>query len=458
MDPHRKTIFLTVSVGMIARNLLHNDFWKTVTSKYNVVILTAFADDEVDADFIKLFGRPNVVVEKMVIHRLSRVEKLFWSLHKALMYNPTTLLRARYGLTSVEAKQKKTILKKIKNNLEYVLFGLALSKIHFLKDALKRIDRFFYHTDYYKELFDQYDPDAVFLTNISSDAETYLLRSAKSRRVYTFGMTKSWDNFSKIGFRDKVDTLIGWRDFMKDEAVKFQNYPRERVHVIGIPQFDIYYNLRHRAKREDFTSLYGLDPAKKTILFGDGGITLSPDDPYVIGVIRDWIIANQKPYQILVRPHYMWKGAYEHFASVEDKKVVFIDTFNKPSSFKRGGGWDISPEHHYRLALSMTFSDLVVTSISTLVLDGLACGNQVICYAFDKDKNLPYTESIKRLYTTLWFLDLQKYGLTKRMVASERELLEKIEAVLDKGLRDFDEEAKHILSRFCYVIDGRTGQ
>src|SRR3989344_2757545 len=250
MDPHRKTIFLTVSVGMIARNLLHNDFWKTVTSKYNVVILTAFADDEVDADFIKLFGRPNVVVEKMVIHRLSRVEKLFWSLHKALMYNPTTLLR-----------------------------------------------------------------------------------SAKSRRVYTFGMTKSWDNFSKIGFRDKVDTLIVWSDFMKDEAVKFQNYPRERVHVIGIPQFDIYYNLRHRAKREDFTSLYGLDPAKKTILFGDGGITLSPDDPYVIGVIRDWIIANQKPYQILVRPHYMWNGAYEHFASVEDKKVVFIDTFNKDNLF-----------------------------------------------------------------------------------------------------------------------------
>lgn len=455
LSPNKKNIILTISVGMIARNILHNKFWELLRKKYNVIILTSFKNDD-KADFEKQFGGEGVVLEELVLHNLSRFEKIFWSLHKSLMYNPTTKLRAYYGLTSEESLQKKGILKRIKNFVESIIFGGILSKFHFLKDFLKFVDRLLFRTDYYASLFEKYKPVAVFGTNIASDDETYLIRSAKRHGIFTFGMTKSWDNFSKIGFREKADMLIVWSDFMRDEALAFQHYRNDQIKVIGIPQFDLYYEAKDKYTKEDFTKLYGLDPNKKIILFGDGGIKLSPDDPYVISVIADWIKKNNKPYQILVRPHYMWAGAYEHFKTVEDKKIVFIDTFNKPSSFKRGGGWDISPEHHLRLVLSMRWSDLVVTSISTLVLDALASGNKVICYAFDKDKNTPYTLSIKRLYTTLWFLDLEKYGLKKYKVYSEDELTSRIEALLSGYSKP--ESPERIISRFCFKVDGKTGE
>ena len=194
MNPDKKTIILTISVGMIARNFLHNQFWNLLKEKYNVVILTSFKDDD-KADFLRQFGGVGVVIEKLILRELFWFEKLFWALHKSLIYNPTTKLRAYYGLTMEESLQKKGPLKKIKNFLESVIFGKFLSKLHFLKDLLKYIDKLIFNKDYYADLFKKYGPIAVFATNIASDDETYLIRSAKKHGIYTFGMTKSWDNF-----------------------------------------------------------------------------------------------------------------------------------------------------------------------------------------------------------------------------------------------------------------------
>lgn len=452
----KPTIFITISVGMIARNLLDNTFWKLLQEKYRVVILTSLKDTEA---FKELYCSEETIIEPLVIHKLSRLEKFFWSLHKGLIYNPTTKLRAFYGLTIHESRDFG-ILKSIKNNLEYVVFGLILSRISPLRDLVKYIDRKLFTKDYYAAYIQKYKPVAIFTTNAASDDETYVIRSAKKHNIPTIGMTKSWDNFSKIGFREKVDHMIVWSDFMKDEVLQFQNYKESEISVVGIPQFDIYESIERTHTKEDFKKTYGLDVNKKTILVGDGGLPLSIDDPYIVGVIKDWIIKNKKPYQILIRPHTMYgQAAIQSFAGLADGKTVIMDDKYTPSSFGRGGGFDFHPDHHTRLALSMHFADVVVTSISTLVLDAMANKTPVICYFFDKDKERPYRFSIKRLYDTLWFIELRKYGLDKTLVMNEEELCEKIESVLTEGVTlEYAEAREKIVERLCYKIDGKSGE
>ena len=53
----KKTFFMTISVGMIARNLLHNDFYKLLKEKYRIVMFTPLYND---TEFIKEFGGDGV--------------------------------------------------------------------------------------------------------------------------------------------------------------------------------------------------------------------------------------------------------------------------------------------------------------------------------------------------------------------------------------------------------------
>ncbi len=448
---NKPTIFITIERGLVARNILMNDFYRKLKEKYKIFIFTPLFKDQ---EFIDKFGGENVQFLELKKHKLTRFEAFICALHKGLVYNPTVKIKSRYGLSS-KHKQKRNLKKIFKNYFEQIFLGLLLSEFKFLRDWLKIIDRLIYKKNYYKKHFDKYKPEAVFLTNISFDDEIYLLRAARANKVLNFGMTKSWDNFSKVSFRDKVDKLIVWSDYMKDEAIIFQNYKRKNIEIIGVPQFDIYSKIKNDYEKEDFTEIYNLDKNKKIILFGQGGPLLSPDDPYIVRILRDWIIKNQRNYQILIRPHLAHKQSADVFKDLIDDEIVFIDSINSPSNFS--DHWDLTAGHHLRLALSMKFSDVLVSSITTLVLDALTSGNEVVCYYFDKDKNKPYGDSIKRLYETLWFLELQKYGLRKFIVHNEEELCSRIEEILKNPQKEIPEENKSIVSRFCYKIDGQSG-
>jgi hypothetical protein len=452
MSNQKPTIFLTIDRGMVARNILLNDFFVRLKEKYQVVVFSPMSDDR---EFTDLFADKDVFFEKLVRHKMSKMENIFYALHKALIYNPTVQIKTRHSI-DFKNKQKETFWKLFKYYFQHIVFGFFLSKVRILREWLKKIDALIYNKNYYQVFFDKYKPIAIFVTNISSDDEIYLLRAAKKNNVLDFGMTKSWDNFSKAGFREKTSNLIVWSDYMKDEAVWFQCYKPEEIVILGIPQFDIYYQVKEKNTKKEFVGIYGLNISKKLILFGQEAPTASPDDPYIVETIKDWIIKNNKNWQILVRPNFSYKKAASHFEHLIDNQIVFMDLLNKPSRFK--DEWDMSWEHLWRLAMSMRFSDVVVTSTSTLALDALASDNKVICYSFDKDKNKPYGESIKRLYQTMWFRDLKQYGLAKNIVNNEKELIEMLEDVLEKKKRDDESWRKRIIDRFCYLVDGQSGQ
>src|SRR3989344_4416580 len=231
MHQGKKTIFLTVGTGVVARNLLSNRFFEKLTEKYKVVIFTPLYNDP---DFCRRFGGESVYFQKLEKRRLTRIELFFISLHKALIYNESVKIKSFYSLSS-SMRQERTLPKILKNYTELIVFGLFLSKIPILRTILKALDRFIYTDEYYREVYAHYTPSLVFVTNMGADDEVYLLRSAIRRGIPNIGMAKSWDNFSKNGFREWVDKVVVWSEYMKDEVWQFQKYPKHDIAVVGIP-------------------------------------------------------------------------------------------------------------------------------------------------------------------------------------------------------------------------------
>ena len=87
----QKTIFITISRGSIAKNILHNDFYKILQdNNLRIIILSpAFKD----ADFIKEFGGENIFFEPLHEHKWTKFDYFFIGIHKALVYNESTVLR-----------------------------------------------------------------------------------------------------------------------------------------------------------------------------------------------------------------------------------------------------------------------------------------------------------------------------------------------------------------------------
>lgn len=442
----KKTIFLTVNRAIVVRNLLLNNFFKLLAEKYRVVLLTPLYDD---AQFLEQFG--NYDIEPLYQRVLSpfgrKVEQFFISLHKALIYNPTIKVASEYGLMA----RGYVRFKWLRNNVEKYILGKFFA-FNAFRLLVKWIDSKLFTCSRYNEMISKYQPALVFITSLGSDDEVMLLRNCKARRVPSVGMVISWDNLSKYGAREKVDHFIAWSQYMLEEAKKFQCYSHKQVSVVGILQFDNFVMAPY-AKNE-WMAKYCLDQTKKIILFGSEG-PVCADDPYVVSCLKikiaDGTLAG---YQILVRPHFAYREDIERFLPQVDNQTVFIDRDTENSKFKDRTGLSLTSVKN--LAAHIRYSDVVVTSTSTLVLDVIANGKEPLVYNFDQDKNIPFRDSIRRFYDTLWFREIKKMGLDN-MAMSEEDLIAKIKEVAQNPDKDQAKRAK-LLDRFCYRVDGRCGE
>lgn len=455
MDNDR-TIFIPIGRAGHVRNLLFNDFFKLLSNKYRVVFLVS----DTDPEFCKKFAGYDI---EILLHRSltpfkKRLERIFISIHRALIFNPSSEVFAGLGRgTSVNgvllASGEAVKYKRLRYFLARYIFGILLARKS-IRVFFKFLDRIIFPCRLYDALIDKYKPALVFITSIGSDDQIALLRNCQARHIPSLGMAGSWDNLSKWGFREKADIFVVWSQYMEEEALKFQGYAEDKLRIVGVPQFDYYKNPNLLIGKDEFVKKFKVDPTKKIILFGSEG-PICEDDPYVVSFlqekIKDGTLAN---YQVLVRPHFSYKTDINRYLQFVDNETVFIDTYHEVSEFKDRTALSLNTVKN--LMAEIRYSDVAITSASTLVLDIVANGKFPILYSFDKDKDKPLKESTKRFYGSLWFREIIKMGLDN-MVNSENELIEKIKEVSQNPDKDFDKREK-LLERFCYRIDGNSGK
>ncbi len=441
-----KTVFVTIARASLARNILQTGIVRRLTDAgHKIVLLTPAWQDE---KFVKLFSHPQIAFEPLKTPARTGWDRFLIGFHVGLIYNATSEIVARYGTYH---HSETNLFKWLSHKIVFT----PLSHVRFLRDFFRWLDEKTRPDRDNGPLFDKYHPDLVFATNIMEDPDSFIVREAKRRGVPTIGMPKSWDNLSKMFMRSKPDQLIVWSEYMKGEAVKFQNFKRDDIRALGIPQFDIYFNREGLPTREAFLKQVGLEPGRKLVLFASEA-KLSPPDPEFVDMLAKAIEDGRIPNaQLLVRPHFGFHRDPPRFDPFRGRPHVAVDTLYtaNPVFYDQA---DYSIEHWQRLACSLIYADVVVTTFSTMTLDATACGTPAVNVMFDGRTPKPYRESIMRWYDTEHYLPVSATGAAVR-ADSESALIDAVNRCLqDRGIQM--EGRERLKKEFIEPFDGKAGE
>ncbi len=448
------TIFITISRGLTARNILQNEFYSLVKSHFEkVVLITTAAHDE---RFKNEFGAPNVEIIPMPDEADSLLDKIVSFLNMYLIFNKSTVGHGLYRYVAPPASRAAWFVKFLK----FTLVRLALqpaSRVTLARRAIQKFDYYFLQRPVvaqYRRLLAQYQPNIVFVANMLE--ETALLKAARCQQVPTMAMPKTWDNPSKRYFRARADHVIAWNSFMKEELMKLHDYRDNEITVVGVPQFDYYIDKSRLESREDFCRRLGLDPEKNIICLGSEGKVM-PSDADIALVLQD-LISNgklNKDCQLLIRPHFGYKNGEQKFMALKNQPGVVIDMNNHPSQGFTDD-WDYSKAQMDHFLNILSHADIVINTCSTLALDAAALGRPTIVIMFDGYNKKPFYVSCRRWYICDYFHELMRFE--PALVADSVESLrQSINNLLDNP-KLLVSNQRRLCERFCYHLDGNAGQ
>lgn len=230
-----KTIAITVTHGLIVRNILRTDIFRVLKSdkdtKIIIVVLPLFKLYEKVATE---FSGENVVVIEWP-YKINPVEWLLRKMADVIFFNAT----------HIETTEIKEMSMKKKNRLKYTWLKLVKAVLGKNKDliiALEKLDTllFRYKCKKYWDAFGTDKPNLVFSTDFLCTHEWGLIKAAKHYDVPVIAMIASWDHLTKGRLPTKFDKIIVWDDFLKEQLIEYYGYKPSEIFVSGIPQFDYY--------------------------------------------------------------------------------------------------------------------------------------------------------------------------------------------------------------------------
>jgi CDP-glycerol:poly(glycerophosphate) glycerophosphotransferase len=145
---------------------------------------------------------------------------------------------------------------------------------------------------------------------------------------------------------------------------------KSRVHLVGLPKLDYYFQGKY-GDRERLLTRWGLDPAKKTVLFAP---TYKPTCMYEI---RNAIFESTKnDYNLIVKlHHYSWMGKY---APHRQHRIFETRAPRYPHSV-------LLPMEEYNIVPYMAAADTLISEASSTVFDFLALGKTGVIYDLPSD-------------------------------------------------------------------------
>lgn len=445
----KKTIFIIFSRGFVARNILRTDVFRILKEQPDLHMVL-FVPRNIPDYFREECRHLRVILEESddLSYSVFR-RKIFEPLLQNTVYTETSWFMNRYS---------GRIRRKGHNYLTYLFLHVVYYVISRIK-ALKHIFRFleyrFFPDPVFDPYFKKYNPDLVVATTVMSKRDIALMKSARRYGVPTVGITRGWDNLDRLFMPFVPDKLVLQNNIMKERAMTLHLVPEESIYVSGLPQFDIYKDESIYKKREDFLRELGLDPSRKVILYGSEG-QWAPNDEAIVRILARMIQANELMYpcSLIIRPHF--SDVYEHrFDEFKGQPNIFLEHDFRLSKFFTDM-WDPRREEMVRLANEFQYMDLLITYISTIVLEGAIFDKPVInidFYASDEPDQGPY---FGRWYGASHYQDILKTGGV-RLAKSERQLKELINMYLSKPETD-RENRKVLVQTMCGDLDGHSGE
>ena len=442
-----KTIFISISRGLVVRNLLRTDVFEFLRKNTGVKLVFLVLDKAVE-EFKKEFYGNNIEVIPVTSPKTGRFRSLYLKIF------------AR-NLVWTDSSKMLTFVGKFSNQKREALFyKIIFNTIGFL-GKFKIVDRFFrwvelriFQEKDFDYLFRGKKTDLMFLPDIQGKIDTALMKSAKRFGVKSVAMTKGWDTLCQRLVRTLPDKLIVQSEPVREDAIKYQHMPESRIFVSGFPQFDLFLKKEWLLSREEYCKKMGFDPARAILFFGSSGAWTNRDSE-VVQKICDCVLNNKfaRPASLIIRPHFsnVIHKPYKDFYNLPN---IYIDDKYTLSNFI--DNWNPSDEDNRMLVNTLYHADILVSYLSTLVLDAVVAAKPIINLVFGGQYDLEGKDVTERLFKRTHYQAIVKTGGV-RMAHNLEELIESVNCYL--GNPELDAGGRQVIkNRWCFGADGGTGE
>jgi hypothetical protein len=220
-----------------------------------------------------------------------------------------------------------------------------------------------------------------------------------------------------------------------DSLLNCPHLGTSEVQLIGLPKLDYYF--QHRFQREKVLNRWGLDPAKKTLLFAP---TYKPTCMYEI---RDDIFEQTGDYNLIIKLHpYSWMGKY----APHKQHRIFQ---KRVKNYKHAV---LLPFTEFNILPYYVAADTILSEASSTVFDFIAFGKFGIVYDLPCNKlnhsdGQPLLEIDNREFLKGAFPHIQ----------SGKQLPEAIAQALNPTA-EMQTKATEYRDKYFYKLDGKASE
>lgn len=252
----------------------------------------------------------------------------------------------------------------------------------------------------------KYNPCAAIISNPISE-DNSALEFCRNQGIYTACVLESWDSLTNRGALFSFpDDLLVWNELVARQAVKYHDFPADRVHVTGIPSFDIYAHPEIYPSEAEWRQDNNLPATGPVITYSLSSMHICESEDVIIeGLVAARAAGLLPPdASILVRFHPSAvaevAGRYEAMPGVilQYPSKTFVHRKNDETL-----GSSMS-----MLAATMYYSSVVVNVFSTLCLEAICCDTPVAVVNFDPEPRPPH-RSVKRYLKFLHIKELLEF-------------------------------------------------
>ncbi|MAG12551.1 hypothetical protein CL630_01935 [bacterium] len=447
-----KTIFIFISQSVIVKNVLRSGGFELLKKTgHNIVIFIKCK--EIPEYMKKEFAGENVVLVPVFGQDriVSRWQSLLGKFGSYFLWNDTSKQYFRY---TINFRHKPRVVTFIHIVILRVISG-TFGSTPFTRKFIRWVSFTFFPEKFERisAYFDEYKPDLVFSTSITSKIDSVFIKEAKRRGILTVSMPKTWDTITRTYFNCPSDYFLVQNEILKEHLIKTQDIPAEKIYVIGFPEFDWYARKEIIRTREEHCKRMGLDPTLPVLFFGSQG-KWYPNDETIADALYGMIHDNElvKPCQLLVRPYFVQLGCEDKFLKFKNlPKAAYDDTYHMSPAFTEG--WDPTTETTIDFVNTIYHSDILIIVLSTLALDGMCFMKPVINTLFGSLIVAGEDISRKMSKTThyKWIFDTEGTS-----VAHSRDDLK---MCINEYLQNPQTKAKEravLKEKLCYKLDGKS--
>lgn len=255
-----------------------------------------------------------------------------------------------------------------------------------------------------EQLLNELQPRKLVSTYPVTLSEAVLLHYGnKDPAIETWIHLLSWDNITCKGrFVEIAERYIAWGSVMRDEFIAYYNVPPDRIHLCGVPHFDVHCDPAMGGRVPEVISALGMDARLPYLLFAMSSPRFAPNEIDIV----EWLahrVANgvYGNMQLVVRPHPQnvtgdmadtsWLPRLNDLANLPNVGVAL------PKLVSSRLQWSMAEQDMYELAAMLAGASVVLNSGSTVSIDALMHSKPVLITSFDGEARRDYWNSARRL-------------------------------------------------------------